>query len=128
VPESVFGHSVTGPSDSIAWLGLGPDRPEEVVAAAPRTLEDDSQESLDEDVALVLDARQGGARVRQGTNRSIPANPGSRRIASRIDGVLYTGPATPPSPAVRVSDLGDTINRYHPCVRRLFRPPRPIGC
>jgi hypothetical protein len=127
-PELVFGNSVTGQSDSIAWLGLSPERPEQVVAGIPGSVEDDSQEFLDEDVALVFDPRQGGARVRQGTNRPVPANPGSRRISSRIDVVLLTDPTTPPSPAVRLSDLGDTLNVYHPCVRRLFRPPRPAGC
>jgi hypothetical protein len=124
----VYSGSASLQADGTLRFAFGGERPVEMVAGIPPSVEEERQECLDDSIPLSPWDRRSGTQVVPGSGRSAPAAPVARKGSSSRDVVFYTDPSAPRSPAARLSDYGDTVNLYHPCAKRLFRPPRPAPC
>jgi hypothetical protein len=126
--EIVYSGLPSAQADGVWQAGFAVQRPAEVVAGNPWSLEKERQECLDDSFPLLPSDRRSGMEFRPGSGRSAPVSPTVRRGPSTLDVVFYPDSSAPRSPAARLSAFGDTVNLYHPCIKRLFRPPRPAPC
>jgi hypothetical protein len=123
-----YSGAVIGSADGFVPFNLSGDQAPVVVAGIPPRLEEERQDSLDETAPFLPWDRRSGTQVRAGSSRSSPASPGVRKRLRSPDVAFYTDRSASRNSATRLADYGDTVNLYHPCVKRLFRPPRPAPC
>jgi hypothetical protein len=129
VPSEMVYSGLPSPQGDAFWqAGFGRQWPDEVIAGNPRSLESERQESLDDSCPLLPSDRRSGMEFRPGSGRSTPVGPTGRKAPSPLDVVFYSDPSALQCAARRQSVLGDMVNLYHPCMKRLFRPPRPAPC
>jgi hypothetical protein len=98
------------------------------VAGVAVSLEEDRPEGLDDSFPLLPWTRHAGTEFRPGSGHPAPISPVSRKGSSTLDVVFYTDPAALRLSASAQSVSCDIVNLYHPCCKRLFRPPRPVPC
>jgi hypothetical protein len=127
--EIVCPDSLKWSSDDSPLFGFAIGGSAQFVAGPSRVADEDSQDFADGDYYTQSPFnRQSSMVARQGSGRTAPAGPTPRKGLTTLDLVFFTDPIAPRSPAFRMSDYGDTVCLYHPCSKRLFRPPRSVCC
>ena len=127
--DLVFAQTVGARStDTVSPFGLLSERPALVVAGTSQAVQDQGPDAGDQSVPRAVNDRLSASILCQGSGRTRPAPPVTRKLTSSSDVVLYADSSAHPGRATKLATYRNRVVVYHPCSDRLFRPPRPVGC